>query len=167
MDAVRVNYWTEAEDETLRRLVISGLSYTAIGERMGRNKNSVISRSKRQGFAKLSPSKPPWNKGLTRYPDRPKKEPSASRNPAPSVSPSFLLPSSFQCVAVEHPEGMQPIGFFDLRHNSCRFPIGDDPAEMTFCGMEAPVGSSWCTHHRAIVFIPYAPRKLSVYRGDR
>ena len=167
MDAVRVNYWTDAEDETLRRLVISGLSYTAIGERMGRNKNSVISRSKRQGFAKLSPSKPPWNKGLTRYPDRPKKEPGASRNPALALRPSPMICEPVVYSECEHPDGMQPIGFFDLRHNSCRFPVGEDPAEMTFCGMEAPVGSSWCVHHRAIVFVPYAPRKLSVYRGDR
>jgi hypothetical protein len=160
MDRVRVNYWTPEEDETLRKLVISGISYTAIGERMGRNKNSVISRAKRQGFAKLSPSKPPWNKGLTKYPDRPKKA-LVARRPSPVVCEPVVYP---EC---EHPHGMEPIGFFDLRHNSCRFPLGDDPAEQTFCGMPAPVGSSWCAWHRGIVFVPYAPRKLSVYRADR
>ena len=166
MDAVRVNYWTPEEDETLRRLVISGLSYTVIGERMGRNKNSVISRSKRQGFAKLSPSKPPWNKGLTRYPDRPKK-PATKRPTTPGIDRELIVGVQFQCVAVDPSPDAENLSFAEMGYGRCWFPEGENPAEMTFCGARAPAGSSWCPWHRSIVFIPYAPRKPSPYRSDR
>lgn len=46
------SYWTKEQDDKLRVLWDAGLSTTEIGRRLGKSKNSVISRARRSGCTK-------------------------------------------------------------------------------------------------------------------
>jgi hypothetical protein len=42
----------------------------------------------------------------------------------------------------------------ELREGDCKFPMAkaSDRPPYFYCGQPAPIGSSWCKHHRAVVF---------------
>jgi GcrA cell cycle regulator len=44
------------------------------------------------------------------------------------------------------------IALMDLEHSHCRFPYGDDPATMTFCGHPTIVRKSYCGPHAGLCF---------------
>lgn len=154
--------WTPAEDDLLRELVPTGLSYREIGERLGRTKSSTLAKAKRLGLAGLAPKKEAWNKGLGRNIWKPKK--SVKPRPAPILP---QIDESYQCVAIDHPADAQNIPFAEMSYGRCWFPEGETPAEMTFCGAKTPPGSSWCAYHRRIVYIPYQPAKRPSTRTYR
>lgn len=159
-------FWTDAEDAVLRELVPTGLSYRAIGERLGRGKNATISRAKRLGICKLAPTKAPWNKGTSLQICKPDK--SVKPNPRKKPAPYFSQTSNtFQCVTVEPSPDAQNLPFSEMGYGKCWYPEGENPAEMTFCGAATPIGSSWCAYHRKIVYVPYQPAKKPSTRAYR
>lgn len=65
------------------------------------------------------------------------------------------------------------VRLLDLRHSSCRWPLGGawDHAEF-FCGAPAVPGCSWCKEHQKRAFarastIPKANRTLMVLKDRR
>lgn len=60
------------------------------------------------------------------------------------------------CVEVES----RNLSLADLRDGDCRYPSGDDPATMTFCGNPSLSGRSWCAKHYRVVTVP-TPRRQS------
>jgi hypothetical protein len=51
---------------------------------------------------------------------------------------------------VEPPTG---VALFALRKGQCKYPLGGmfEPASQ-FCGCDAPIGSPYCTTHRAVAY---------------
>ena len=70
---------------------------------------------------------------------------------APEVKPE---PFVMACVEVEPLN----ISMMDLTDETCRYPFGDDPATMTFCGL-LPDGGPYCAGHARIAFQPRQTRK--------
>ena len=68
--------WEPSEDRSLRRLWTAGLSCAQIGQKLGRSRSSIISRSRRLKLApRPSPIKPP-----------------SPKSPPPSAAPTRTLP---------------------------------------------------------------------------
>lgn len=70
---------------------------------------------------------------------------------APEIKPE---PFVMACVEVEPLN----ISMMDLTDETCRYPFGDDPATMTFCGL-LPDGGPYCAGHARIAFQPRQTRK--------
>jgi len=61
---------------------------------------------------------------------------------------------------------IQSVSLLDLSTDSCRWPVGADPATL-FCGDTALVGCSYCTAHRALAYTPDRKRRPSDSQGVR
>jgi hypothetical protein len=57
-------------------------------------------------------------------------------------------------VVKEKPKPKRPLTIYEVGHGDCRFPEGTK-SPFLFCGAETNGGSSWCDHHRKIVFNPH------------
>ena len=44
--------------------------------------------------------------------------------------------------------------FIALPHNGCKWPYGEDPAHMTFCGHTRRPGEPYCTEHARLAYTP-------------
>lgn len=73
---------------------------------------------------------------------------------APKFKPEPFVPV---CVEVEPLH----IALADLKDEMCRFPFGDDPVTVTYCGHPSLTGRSWCPKHFRVVTVPTPPRRSS------
>jgi GcrA cell cycle regulator len=51
------------------------------------------------------------------------------------------------------------LSFAQLTDQTCKYPFGDIPADMTFCGNLVRKDSSWCQQHHDICLLPPTPRR--------
>lgn len=100
--------------------------------------------------------------------ERPKRIP-PSRRPATPVNVRSInaamarpriKPEPFVCAPVVDLDPLH-MTLADLKDGNCRFPFGDDPAAMTFCGHPTVSGRSWCPKHFAVVTVPTPARRQS------
>jgi hypothetical protein len=56
------------------------------------------------------------------------------------------------------PRPPRQLTIYELGHSDCRFPEGTK-SPFLFCGASTSGGSSWCDHHRKIVFNPKWERR--------
>lgn len=71
-----------------------------------------------------------------------------------------IRPEPFVCAPVPDLDPLH-LTLADLKDGNCRFPFGDDPAAMTFCGHQSLTGRSWCAKHFAVVTVPTPVRRQS------
>lgn len=152
--------WTDERVAQLKALYFDThieWSFSQIAEKLGGglSRNAVIGKAHRLGLERRrTGAKPGVNRnGLARKPT-----PTAvnvqkinAARAAPEVKPE---PFVMACVEVEPLN----ISMMDLTDETCRYPFGDDPATMTFCGL-LPDGGPYCAGHARIAFQPRQTRK--------
>ncbi len=124
--------WTEDRNEQLKALVAQGLSRSMIALEMncGFTRNAISGRIHRLGIA------PPGDLA------RPKPAPRAKRKHK-AVAPVLHVP---EFVTLD-----KDIIEVDFR-SECHYPVGFRDVHL-FCGHPVQEGSSFCTHHHAIVWV--------------
>jgi GcrA cell cycle regulator len=133
--------WTSEQDNQLRELHTTGMSFSDIGDAMGVTRNAAIGRAHRLYLPpkrdKSAPRKP-----RNRSPNRSKAEPRISkRRMAMTFKDKLACPDS------------QPVGtksLLDLAPDECRWPFGDRP--YTFCGRKAVDELPYCAGHARIAY---------------
>lgn len=148
--------WTDKEDEVLKSMVND---YTAsqIGQRLGRSRNSVISRAHRKGFALKARGTHERTerqrqqsrimhlaKGSKRRAQR------ARRTAKGKASIRDMVAPDLPCTPLPELPKRDPnkpgVAFINLSPKACRWPFDDD----TFCGEDKINGSPYCHEHKAI-----------------
>lgn len=71
-----------------------------------------------------------------------------------------VKPEPFVCAPVVDLSPLH-LTLIELKDEMCRYPYGDDPATMTFCGHPTVSGRSWCPKHFAVVTVPTPARRQS------
>lgn len=135
--------WTDERIERLRALHADGLSAGAIALELGcgLTRNAVIGKLDRSGIKQGRASvtlKSPAEKPATRPPrTRPRK-------PSWNVPTEPLPPEP---LPIAEPKPRNTKTFAELRTGECRYPYGEEPAVMRFCGRPVYFGTSYCLHH--------------------
>jgi GcrA cell cycle regulator len=145
MNVGTVSTWTLARVESLKALVLEGLSSTQIAEKLGdTTRNSVIGKV--------------FRLKLTRVGTMKKTAPRAPRQPPPKSQPRHT-PESKHFTTVF--DGVQKLNLRcatiaptiwicsnDLEPHHCRWPYGQE--NYVFCGHDKRDGSSYCKAHFAL-----------------
>ena len=150
--------WPEPHIEALREGVSEGLSASKIAEYLNRKfhdvsytRNAVIAKTHRLGI-RIGANRPPAPPYVRRAvaaaapkPLPPPPKPKVQIDPVPKDRAFDPLP------------GTTPVALFDLRHDHCRWPVGQSPVRVdgsdyqleTYCGCQAIEGRPYCPAHAA------------------
>lgn len=141
--------WTDARIERMTVLWHEGKSATEIAIIIGGlSRNAVVGKLNRLGLKRAVKNRPAASIGRPRPGKSPKDvcetekpRPAAVETPRPVVS-SVIKP--------------EPLNFslFDLAQNDCRFPVSGEKAGTLFCGHNVAQGSTYCTYHARVAYIP-------------
>jgi GcrA cell cycle regulator len=125
--------WTDALVEQLKTLLGDGLSSSQIGEKLGRTRNAIIGKVHRMGLALKNLNNGQRRNPQPRHPRRIKVS-----TKSPNVSPPLPME-----------EAAQPCTLFDLKYDSCKWPVNDGVPEFMFCGKPQAAGQPYCETHAA------------------
>jgi GcrA cell cycle regulator len=137
--------WPEARKEQLRKLWTDGLSCRDIAAQLGDglSRNAVIGMVTRMGLSHRprSGGRPAKKRPVPRTRTLPR---FAFRTPParPGHGPVDL--------PVEQPAN--PVTLLELTDRSCRWPSGNNPATMLFCGATSVEGQPYCERHCRVAF---------------
>lgn len=170
--------WTDEIVQRLRELHATHLSFAEIAATLNEQfaasltRNSCIGKSKRIGLPERASTPSERSKlghhkrWLSGYVKRPKPE-------RPMTQRRFTLICAEEAAARAAHVMPLHISLFDLTRDQCRFPYGDEPASMTFCGCRTFDGASYCeahqqlTHTKVLAVGPVAVTKRDFYRKMR
>ncbi len=128
--------WSDPEIAKLKSLHAKGMSAGEIArEFRGKTRNAIIGKLHRIGLAAGGGPKPPKVK-------RDQMKAKATRKAA-FVPP----PAKLNGVKVKPDELKGTVALVNLKWHHCRWPFGDDPSKMLFCGEPKVEGASYCGHH--------------------
>lgn len=177
---MRKTPWTEEQDRIRLAMIAEGKSASEIGEALGKSRNSVIGRSRRQERGMDTGNRIIWTP--ERYAKlerlfcqsyttaqmaealecsthvisrrlsilRQRKQLRGRAKTASSPRPKFTWRNRPPVMS----QG-EPVSFLDLKSNHCRYIIGPVDFERTmYCGSPAMLGQSWCPVHARVVFSP-------------
>lgn len=155
--------WDEARSDQLKQYWGKGMSsgqiaraFAAGGDPAFRpTRNAVIGRAHRMGLVGRAPKRKGGRtmskaqhsavrRVLTGQEPRP---PAIERAPVPPAAPFRL--------------DYRPVGrvtFADLESHHCRYPVGDDPATMMFCGERKQPGISYCADCARVAHVAPKPK---------
>jgi GcrA cell cycle regulator len=146
--------WTDERVEQLRTLFsdpeIYSNSEIATKLDCGLSRNAVIGKISRLGLTRFTTNAPGRKTVTKRF--RRADGTKQAFNARPKITPE---PFVIQCTEVVPLN----IAFSDLQDGDCRFPYGDNPGTMTYCGLPSLTGLSWCRGHFCIVTTPTPARK--------
>lgn len=160
-----VTTWTEEADQIARSLWATRTA-SEIAAELARcgfyvSRNSVIGRLHRMGIDAKS---------------KVKVSPSARRDvaPRPIVKPAVPVgstaykgpetrPVPFVCKEVPN-VAPRHVSLLDLGADDCRWPFGDSPSEMTFCGLQKLSCKSYCQAHFNLSRGPGTPSERAAHR---
>lgn len=152
-NTINTKFWTDEEDVILRQFW-GEISTKEIGAKLGRPKNSIISRAHRIGL----PGYSPVVRRAAQVANQ-KVAVKAKRNrnsmffkvklgPVRSPTPKLLDIQPLNGVGV---------GFFDLQADSCRWMLADDKS---FCGHKVKHGQNFCSDHYSVAYKPVPGRNV-------
>jgi len=154
----REDLWTDENKKVVRDYWMQGYSALWIGTKLGKTRRSIMGLVWRMGLMRIErPSKPApmthgENKGTVgRKPirailghKRSDGEPVSLKN-VPMPEPSVAAKTSYR------KDGKMTME--DLRHNSCRWPIGDPQLPgFGYCGAVTDGISPYCVIHKKVAF---------------
>lgn len=160
--------WTEDRMQQLRELCGQAFSATDIAARIGAGatRNAVIGKISRMGitlYYAVENNRRKTPPPAAARPPRPAKIASIPKRPAtPKTEPDRPSPDGYSPVpASPANERARNVTILDLpMWRACKFITGENADGLAlYCADDAPKGSSWCPHHRAIVFNPVQPRR--------
>jgi GcrA cell cycle regulator len=138
--------WTEAQIEILKRHWNNGKSAREIAEMPGMaglSRNAVIGKAQRLGLG-ATPA-------LVQRKRRNGAKRSRRRAEASGVAPASRRPPKLTLVS-------RRITMIDLTEHTCRYPFGERPRDLTFCGAPPIAGSPYCAKHDAACHQPWTPK---------
>lgn len=151
--------WSEKEIAQLRALAAEGHTSSQIAKALGRTRNSVIGKCRRNSIQLKGPvpfafrdlGTPAERKPPQIEPAKPK------RQKAPQRRRAVLLDPIQTTAAVLPPlQALAGVPFFDLPPNGCRFGLwGNDRPDFRdkrFCGAPKLPGRPWCQDHALRVY---------------
>lgn len=167
--------WTVERIAKLRRLYDENFSFSEIAAALGGgiSRNSAIGKAHRLGIAGHKVGrKPAMGPNAIRAPKRPATQGISAAvqkinmakaappkvAPAPKIKPEPFVVATVDIVPLN-------LGLMDLTETTCRWPIGDEPATMTFCGHDAP-GGPYCPGHSAIAYQPRQSRRSGPHPAE-
>lgn len=90
-----------------------------------------------------------------------KKAPVAPTNAPPQLAPLPMV----QALIVVAGDVEGPASIISLRHDQCRWPVGDlDAVDFRWCGVEKAAGS-YCAEHHALAHLVPPPRRVTPRRS--
>lgn len=154
------DFWTDERVSELERLYGAGLSCSQISARMGAaSRNAIIGKLHRLGISGTRIVAKPKGPTLGKRPPAQGVGAAVQKINAAKAAPR-IKPEPFVCAPVVDLDPLH-LTLADLKEGNCRFPFGDDPAAMTFCGHQSLIGRSWCAKHFAVVTVPTPARRQS------
>lgn len=160
--------WTTAAIASARRLWDSGMSASAIGEALGRTKNSVCGMARRNEFPMRGSPIKDANGAVV-----PKKRgtPREFKAPKPKPAPKPVAPPRLELAPVPLPAVTRTI-FKPRALTVCCWPFGDPKAsDFRFCDAVARPGKPYCAEHYGIAYRqrdagdPLAPAAPALHRS--
>jgi GcrA cell cycle regulator len=179
MDAImlpRNDLWTDDNKKIVRDYWMQGYSALWIGTKLGKTRRSIMGLVWRMGLMRVErPANPsPMSHGENRGTVGRKPVQPVLRKPlraimgakrsdgelvsldsVPMPEPSVAAKTSYRIggkITMEH-----------LKHNSCRWPIGDpQKSDFGYCGAKTDGISPYCTIHKKVAF--YNPRSSGHFR---
>lgn len=153
--------WTEDRANQAAKLWLDGLGATTIAEILGNtSRNAIIGKMHRMGLG---------GTGRTICQDAPKPEPKPRKPrakktyPSRPKAPEVPIPRVSKIARAFIPPVFAPgerVTVMDLVPGVCRWPYGDPRDEhFSFCGHTSAEGSSYCTAHSRIAYMPVERRK--------
>lgn len=133
-------------DEQLRAHIATGLSSGMTANEMGLRRNQVVGRASRLGLSfKSMPGKKRKPTGGLR---------STSWKPSVTISQKFPYKEAPAIVPQQEVEPLL-LTFEELTNNAplfteCRFPYGENPKEMLYCGLPTETDKPYCAGHMKI-----------------
>ena len=127
----------------LAELCKTGISFTAIGRKMGISKNAAIGKASRLKLRKSPAPSVPIVRKVTVFKPKPAPKPRA-------LLPKEVPPTPTKSVSV--PE-MLMVSMMQLTDKHCRYPIDTD-GEVLFCGRLPNGTPPYCEQHSKICYVP-------------
>lgn len=159
--------WTDERVELLRRLWADGLSCSQIAAELGGvTRNAVIGKVHRLGLS--GRAKSPASK-----PGRPRTRKSRTlvfyKNPESGVFGPAIEPEPMP--EPEFVDSIIPVGqrrtIFELKEDTCRWPIGDPgEADFFYCGGACSC-APYCSHHSRVAYKPKESRRPYIPQRGR
>jgi hypothetical protein len=168
--------WTEEKLAYLKEKTEAGeMTFEQIGNELGVTKNAAIAKARRMGWQQGGGNRPPIRPRGPRPPGQ-----AARRAPRPSDKAShrakWATGIERQCAVAKAIEAEResareplppfqpanPVSLLDRKSSQCAYIISADgtfPAVM--CGDNVTGSTSWCRHHREIVYPPLPYRKAT------
>jgi GcrA cell cycle regulator len=146
--------WSPERETILRNRTALHHTAKAIADELGVTRNAVLGKMFR---LKISNGNGPGMKD----PNAPPKRPHRKRRPKRMTALDFLTCDDFTPRQAE----VEPlnISIKDLNHKTCRFPYGDDPRTVTYCG-HLPYGElPYCAAHCRITYTAPARRPVKAW----
>lgn len=140
--------WTTENVEKLKAGVLDGKSSSIIGADIGTSRNSVISKC---GRLNLRLMRRPAEKRDATIRRRTRARPRVRVMKFPEIVDVFI-PAAATIVPLNK-------NLLDLKHDDCRFPYGDEPRKITFCGHITIFGSSYCAGHHISTHRPFVKKR--------
>jgi GcrA cell cycle regulator len=129
--------WRDDEIEEVRKLRAMGATFSTIGEKLARSRNSIASVCKRLQI--------PSSGGMIIV--QPPKRPAKVRPTAPKKI--TVMPKR---VAPPNTVARSPL---ELQTHHCRWPVGDPrEPDFYFCSEPRALPCSYCAKHAAIAYVP-------------
>jgi GcrA cell cycle regulator len=153
--------WTEERIAELHALAAQRLSAQQIGDALGISRNAAIGATRRFGVKLLLSAG--WHSiNQAKGDNAPLAKQDIPKLPKPSKPAEQAEPASFRTGA---PEPLsRHVSLLELRDRDCKWPSGDAPADITFCGAPrfratpAEDALPYCPYHCALAFVPHAVR---------
>jgi GcrA cell cycle regulator len=143
--------WTEEKIETLKQLLADGKSAGQISKIIGATRNSIIGKVRRMGEAVgrlngYQARNPGRYRSLDPNPKRPRLviyRTYAAFAPESPMSVKYEVPDQAQKAATG-----EACGILDLTHNTCHWPLWDEPSteNKQYCGAPSQ-GKVYCQCH--------------------
>lgn len=149
--------WSKEDVANLCKHVTDGLSFSQIGEILGRSRNACIGKAQRLGInrgraAQRAVRAPRSRRALRPEPVAVKPVLAKTASELVHDKPEEPLPKPSEPLA-----GSRMIGLVALREGLCKWPIGDPrDLQFRFCGADCNRGEVYCSGHRRLAYVPRA-----------
>lgn len=128
--------WTDEDIKIAQDMYTEGKSFTDIGQRLGRTRNSIAGLANRMHF-----------------PRRPKQKKIAPPKLAPiKAAPVNIIPRKKLVPVAPTPDVVTAKTIIDLEPNDCRWPSGDE--DFVFCAAPRLEGHPYCLEHYKLAYVP-------------
>lgn len=148
--------WLDEHDDVLREELAKGHSLAdaaiELNSRFGMaiTRNAAIGRASRMGIKSKTRGGDNM-KRIVKPKLAPKIKPKLVAGPIRIEQPRMVREDAeIRCAAIEP----RHLTLLELKSKDCRYPYGDSPEPITFCGHPQQEASSYCPAHRALIMRP-------------